>query len=177
MAHRRALPVLAVLALAGGVLLADGCGPGVDLKKISVVDVLSGYADGGVLTEGAMAGWNHMLPSITFRLRNDSATPMSGVRLTAAFWPEGKDAELDSLELPGIPADQLLAPGATTEPITVRSNVGFNLEAARSELFKQTLFVDITAKLFAKHSGQIVPIGAFKLDRRLIPSTQAAKLP
>ena len=173
----RARPIVAVLALAGAMAAAPACGPGVDLQKITVTDVLTGYYDGGVVKDGAMSGWNHMLPSITFKLKNDSDAPMSGVRLTVAFWPAGKDAELDSLEVPGISAEQDLAPGAATEAITVRSTVGFNLEAARAELFNQSGFLDITAKLFAKRSGQIVPIGAFKLDRRLIPSQQAAKRP
>jgi hypothetical protein len=170
--RRRALFVLA-LALAA----TAACGPGVDLAKtVTVTDTLSGYYDDGVIKDGLNAGWSHIVPSLTFKLRNDGAEPIAGVRLTAAFWADGKDGESDSFELRGIGSDAL-APGATTEAITVRSTVGFNLEAPRAELFNQGRFVDWTIKLFAKRGGTIVPVGAFRVERRLLPHERDSKRP
>jgi len=148
----------------------------VDLSKVTVVDVITGYHDDGVIKEGPHAGWSHILPSITFKLKNDGAEGIANVRLMVSFWAEGKDGELDSRELPGIGLETV-APGASTEPITVRSTVGFNLEAARSELFNQSLFVDWTAKVFAKRGGRITPIGEFKIDRRLLPRERVPNRP
>jgi hypothetical protein len=42
-------------------------------------------------------------------------------------------------------------------------------------MFQHSQFKDFTVKLFAKRSGNIVPIGAFKIDRQLLPHvTQTA---
>jgi hypothetical protein len=159
-------------ALSGSLFGCDS----VDLKTVSVVDVISGYYDDGVIKEGPHAGWSHILPSITFKLHNDGKDPAANVRLMVSFWAEGKDGESDSRELAGIGNDAL-APGATGEPITVRSTVGFNLEAARTELFSQGGFVDWSAKVFARRGGRIVPIGTFKIDRRLLPHERVPNHP
>src|SRR5262249_7039911 len=156
----RLTPVVATFAL---VSMLVGCGPNVDLATIKVVDVVSGYHDDGVIKDpnSPQVGWSHILPSITFKLKNEGHEPISNVRLMVSYWAEGKDADSDSRELVGV-GNEPLAPGASTEPITVRSNVGFNLEAPRTELFNQSGFVDWTAKFFAKRSGRIVPIGTVK---------------
>ena len=134
-------------------------------QALDVTDVLGGYYDDGV-----KAGNSHIVPSITFRLHNKSAEAISGVQLTVAFWPDGADGELDSRLVRGIGSDAL-APGASTEAITVRSEVGFSVEGPRAEMFTHHLFKDFTAKIFAKRAGTIVRIGEFKLDRRLFPHT------
>jgi hypothetical protein len=170
----RSGPIVLALALSA----ASACGPSVDLAKaVAVTDVISGYFDDGVLKEGPNIGWSHILPTATFKLRNDSAQALSGVRLSVAFWADGKDGELDSREMQGISSEAPLAPGASSEAITVRSSVGFNLEAPRAELFNQPRFVDWTIKLFAKQGGRIVPIGAIKVDRRLLPRLRDSNRP
>jgi hypothetical protein len=174
MLRSRLAPIVAALALSATLI---GCGGSVDLTTaVKVVDVLTGYHDDGVIKDGPQAGWSHILPSITFKLKNESTGPISGVHLMVSFWADGRDGELDSRELQGIGNDPL-APGASTEPITLRSTVGFNLEAPRTELFNQSGFVDWTAKLFAKRGGRIVPIGAFKIDRRLLPRERVSNRP
>jgi len=174
MLRSRLGPIVVAIAL---ISTPIGCGANVDLATaVKAVDVLTGYHDAGVIKEGPQVGWSHILPSITFKLQNDSAAPISSVHLMVSFWPDGKDGELDSRELPGIGNDPV-APGASSEAITVRSTVGFNLEAPRTELFNQSGFVDWTAKLFAKRGGRIVPIGVFKIDRRLLPRERVSNRP
>jgi hypothetical protein len=173
MIRRHLGPVALALILAA----SSACGPGVDLAKAVVVaDTLTGFYDDGVIKDGPQAGWSHILPSITFKLRNDSAAALANVRLTVSFWAEGKDGESDSREVRGIGSDGL-APGATTDAITVRPGAGFNLEAPRAELFNQPGFVDWTVKLFAKQGGRIVPIGVIKIERRLIPHQRDSTRP
>jgi hypothetical protein len=169
-------PRLVSLVLAAALIGSlTGCDT-VDLKTIKVVDVISGYYDDGVIKEGPHSGWSHILPTITFKLQNAGTAPVSSVHLMVSFWAEGKDGELDSREVPGIGTDAV-APNGTGEPITIRSTVGFQLEAARTELFNQGGFVDWSAKIFAKRGGRIVPIGEFKIDRRLLPHERSANHP
>jgi hypothetical protein len=166
-------PIALLLLLAPG----SACGPAVDLAKaVAVTDVFTGYYDDGVIRDGPQAGWSHVLPSITFKLRNESTDHLANVRLTVSFWAEGKDGESDSRELRGIDSTGL-APGASTEAITVRPGAGFNVEGARAEMFDRSNYVDWTIKVFAEQGGRIVPIGAFKVDRRLIPHQKDSNRP
>lgn len=159
---RRLLAALVTLVWLTG---ASSCGPRVELAKaIAVTDVLSGYHDVGVVD-----GLNKLVPSITFKLRNVSANPISGVQLTIAYWEVGADGENESLLVRGI-GDTALEPGASTEPITVRATKGYTTEGARADIFTHSMYRGFIAKLFAKQGGRIVPLGEFKTDPRLIPA-------
>jgi hypothetical protein len=159
---RRSLAALATFVWLTG---ASSCGPRVDLAKALVVsDLLSGYHDVGVVD-----GLNKLVPSITFRLRNEAADPLSGVQLTVAFWEVGADGENESLLVRGI-GDTGLEAGASTDPITVRATKGYTTEGARADIFTHSLYRGFIAKVFAKQGGRIVPLGEFKIDPRLIPA-------
>ena len=161
MLRRRLVAIALGLACVAG---APACGPSIDLKTaLTVTDVLTGWYDDGVVN-----GQNHLVPSVSFRLKNTGAAPIAEVDLSVSFWRDGEDGEWQSVEVRGI-GSTAVAPGGSTEPMFVRSDVGYNLPSARAELFANREFKDATVKLFAKRGGQIVPIGEFKLDRRIIP--------
>jgi hypothetical protein len=150
-------------ALASAVATAS-CAASPNLTEaLTVTDVLSGWYDNGMKD-----GMNHMVPTITFRLRNESDRPLNSVQLTVAFWMEGKDGELDSLQVTGI-GSTAVPPGQSTDSITVRSTFGYTLQQPRAELFTHGDFKDWTVKMFARRSGRIYAIGEFKVDRRFIP--------
>lgn len=160
------MPRVLLTALAVALLLGPtaACGPPVDLSKaLEVTDLLTGYYDDGV-----KEGKNHLVPSISFKLRNRGTTTIGPVQLSATFWKTGDDGEWDSLLVQAILAKGLAA-GATTDSILLRANVGYNLEGARVDLFSHSLFKDITAKLFAHQAGGIFPLGQYKLDHSIIP--------
>jgi hypothetical protein len=160
MTTRRFAPVLAAAALLAG----TACGPSVDLgEALEVTDVLTGWYDNGPRPNGS-----HVVPSINFRLRNDSDSPLSSVLLTVVFWRDGDDGEWDSKLVTGID-EHALAPGASTEPILVRLPVGYNQPGPLNEIFENSQFKDATVRIFARRSGHIVPIGEFPIERRIIP--------
>ena len=136
-------------------------------QAIEVTDIISGYYDNGIKD-----GFNHMVPMITFRLKNRTDQPLNSVQLTVAFWVAGKDGDQDSRQIVGI-GGTAVQPGQSSESITVRSSVGFTLAQPRADLFTHPDFVDWTVKMFARRSGRIYAIGEFKVDHRFIP--QAAK--
>jgi hypothetical protein len=139
----------------------------VDLRESLVVtDVLSGWYDNGIKD-----GKVHLVPSITFRLKNVGAEPVRSVEITAAFWQQGRDGEWDSVLLKAIGGDGLEA-GGSTDAITARLGVGYTLEGARADFFTHSQYLDVTAKLFAKRGGRIVGLGEFMLDRRIIPNAR-----
>ena len=136
-------------------------------QAIEVTDIISGWYDNGIKD-----GFNHMVPMITFRLKNKTEQPLNSVQLTVAFWQDGSDGEADSRQVVGIGGTAVPA-GQSSESITVRSSVGYTLEGPRADLFTHSLYKDWTVKMFARRSGRIYSIGEFKIDRRFIP--QAVK--
>jgi hypothetical protein len=141
------------------------CGPGFSLEKdLEITDLSTGWYDDGI---DPATTWNHMVPSVTFRLKNNGTRGVSGVQLTLAFWVDGDDGEKDSKLVRGV-GDETLAPCASTEPIVVRGGFGYNVEGARADIFDRSAFRDWTVKVFAKRGGAIVPKGEFKIERRVI---------
>lgn len=153
-----------VLACAGA-----GCGPAPDLAKLEITDTFTGWYDFGVV-----GGLNKLVPSLSFRLKNNGTVPVDFVQLTVSFWQEGADGEQDSAEVRGI-GSEAVAPGATSEPILVRATVGYTTGGARSEIFVNEDYKDFIVKVFAKRAGKIIPIGELKIDRRIIPQTASGR--
>lgn len=154
-----------LVALAGAG--ASGCAE-VDYKAaLQMSDLSSGFYDAGVTD----LGLNKLVPSVTFSLKNVSAEPVTSIDLVVFFWAEGRegeeDQELDEIIVTAIGSEGL-APGAATEAIVVRSKQGYTLEQARAELFTHPRFRDVTAKVFLKRGGRIMPFGEYTIDRRLL---------
>lgn len=162
---RARLRVLALTAgLAAAAVLAASC-QHVDLSKtLSVTPILSGYYDAGLLD-----GWAHLLPTLTFKLKNTGTQDVpAGIQVTVGFWFAGDtDGENDSIVLP--PLEKTLAPGEESGTITAQAPHGFRLEGARQDLFTNSRFKDMLAKVFAARHGTIYPLGAFPIDHQIIP--------
>jgi hypothetical protein len=166
------LPAVALLVLSLSLLTGAGCGPKVDLATaVQITDVFSGWYDFGLEN-----GLNKLVPSLSFRLKNAGTTPLSQIQLLVSFWQDGADGESDSKDVAGIGA-AAVAPGGTSDPVLVRSGVGYTIDQPRAELFTHSGFKDFSARVFAKRDGRIVKIGEFKIDRRIIPHVAAAGRP
>ncbi len=147
------------------VAASAGCNS-VDLNtQVKVVDISSGYYDNGLTA----AGLNHLVPSITFSVRNISDREVSSIDMVVMYWAQGQDAEQDEALLKVVAGSGLPA-GATSEPIVSRSKIGFTLASPRAELFNHSLFRDWIVKLFLKRGGKIVPAGEYKVEHRLLLS-------
>jgi hypothetical protein len=160
--------LLCIVGLGIALSAAAGCGPSIDLSKLSVVEPFTGWYDDGIKD-----GLNKLVPSISFKLQNTGSVPATEVQLTISFWREGDDGEMDGKEVRGLGAEPL-APGAASEPILVRANNGYTLAQPRSELFTHSMFKDVTARVLAKRDGKIVRLADIKIDRRIIPRLSAA---
>ena len=146
-----------------------GCGPAPDLAKLELTDTFTGWYDFGVV-----GGLNKLVPSVSFRLKNNDSVPVDFVQLTVSFWQEGADGEQDSAEVRGI-GNQAVAPAGLSDPILVRATVGYTTAGARSEIFVNEIYKDFIVKIFAKRAGKIIPIGELKIDRRIIPQTASGR--
>jgi hypothetical protein len=157
-AHLRLLLLLALVSFAG-------CGPTVDLTtglQVSIVD--SGWYDLGIVN-----GQNKLVPTVVFTLHNISDQKLVTLQINALFRRVTENTEWGSGFLT-VAGSQGLAPGATSDPITIKSQLGYTgSDQSRQEMLQNSQFVDAKVELFAKYgSTQWVKVGAFPITRQVM---------
>ena len=146
-------------------VLAAGCVRSIAVEQaLEITDVHTGWYDAGIV-EGRK---NKLVPSISLRLRNISQEPIKSVQLNAIFRRVGEEEAWSDHFAKGI-GQQDLAPGATTPPIVLRSNLGYTGEQPRLQMLKNREFVDARVEIFGKHGSRTwVRIGEYRIDRQLL---------
>ena len=158
---RASVRLLLFLAIAS----SAACGPTVDLTKglqVAVVD--SGWYDLGIVN-----GQNKLVPTVIFTLHNTSDQTLGTLQVQALFRRVTENTEWGNGFLTVV-GSKGLAPGATTDTITIKSQLGYTgSEQSRQEMLQNTHFVDAKVELFAKYaSTQWVRVGVFPVTRRLL---------
>jgi len=141
------------------------CGPTVDLTKgLEVTIVNSGWYDLGIVN-----GQSKLVPTVVFTLRNISDQKLVTLQINALFRRVTENTEWGSGFLT-VAGSQGLAPGATSDPITIKSQLGYTgSDQSRQEMLQNSQFVDAKVELFAKYgSTQWVKVGAFPITRQLM---------
>jgi hypothetical protein len=142
-----------------------GCAPKVDLTKGLQVDILNtGWFDAGIVN-----GQNKLVPSVTFTLKNLSNQKLAALQVQALFRRVNETEEWGSgfKTVVGSPG---LSPGATTPPITMRSERGYTgSDQSRQEMLQNSHFVDAKVELQAKYaSTQWARLGTYPITRQLL---------
>ena len=143
----------------------SGCGgPTVDVAQgLQVVDVASGWFDLGVV-----AGQNKLVPSITFKLKNVSDQTLKVLQVNVVFRRVGDPADWGD-GFRKVAGMEGIAPGATSDVITVDSPLGYTGADARADMLKNAQFLDAVAYVAAKYgSTQLKAIGEFPIARQLL---------
>jgi hypothetical protein len=154
----RLLLLLAIVPVAG-------CGPTVDLTKgLEVAVVNSGWFDLGIVN-----GQTKLVPTIVFTLKNVSDQTLAALQVNALFRRINETEEWGSGFVTVIGSEGL-APGATTAPVTIRSNLGYTgSEQSRQDMLQNSHFVDAKIDIFAKYaSTQWVKVGTYPITRQLL---------
>jgi hypothetical protein len=155
---------LSVAAIALIAAVAAGCEKPVDLTHaIQVEEVSSGWYDAGMVN-----GQNKLVPSVTFKVKNVSDRPLNVLQMNVLFRRLTEDTEWGS-GFVTVAGSAGLAPGVTSDPVTVKSQLGYTGTEARQEMMKNSQFVDAKVQLFAKYaSTQWVRVGEFPVTRTLL---------
>lgn len=157
-ASARLLLLLAIVSSAA-------CGPTVDLTKgLQVTIVNSGWYDLGIVN-----GQNKLVPTVMFTLHNTSDQTLGTLQVQALFRRVTENTEWGNGFLTVV-GSKGLAPSATTDLITVKSQLGYTgSEQSRQEMLQNTQFVDAKVELFGKYaSTQWVRLGSFPVTRQLL---------
>jgi len=147
------------------IVSSAACGPTVDLTKgLQVSIVNSGWYDLGIVN-----GQNKLVPTVIFTLQNTSDQKLVTLQINALFRRVSENTEWGSGFLT-VAGSQGLAPGATSDPITIKSQLGYTgSEQSRMEMLQNTQFVDAKVELFGKYaSTQWVRLGSYPITRQLL---------
>ena len=176
--------VAAVVILAG----CTGSRVAVD-QALSVEDITTGWLDVGIDDFGR----NKLVPTISFRLANQSNESVRTLQLNGVFRRcvveyagqnepvsevspadptagtcAGEMQEWGSSYLRAVGREGL-EPGAATEPFTMESGLGYTGEQARLEMLQHRQFVDVKVEVFVKRQAEgWVKLGEHPIDRQLL---------
>ena len=150
-----------VFALA---VLASACGPTVDLSKGLQVELIStGWFDAGIVE-----GKNKLVPTVTFKVKNVSDQKLVALQMNAVFRRVSEKEEWGS-GLLSVAGSEGLAPGATSGPLSIKSQLGYTGTESRAEMLQNREFVDARVSLFAKYAAtQWTPVAEAPISRQLI---------
>jgi len=145
-------------------LFVAGCNGADPTTQLEPIDIITGWYDAGIV-EG---GKNKLVPSVSVRLRNKSSDPVRSVQVNAIFrrvsepepWGEHFGWAIQR---------EPLAPGATTEPIVLRSQRGYTGEQPRMQMLQNKEFVDAKVEIFLKRGSQVwAKLAEFPVARQLL---------
>lgn len=141
-----------------------GCGKPVDLtKSLEVVDVSTGWFDAGIVD-----GQNKLVPSITFKFKNNASESLGTLQANVQFKRVGEDAEWGS-GFVKVVGSEGLPPGQSSPTQTVNCPKGYTGTDPRQQMLQNSQFVDARVIVYAKYgSTNWVPVGDYTVDRRLI---------
>jgi hypothetical protein len=163
MRARRQLRAFLVVVVASAGLA--GCDKPIDLTKaLQVEEVASGWHDAGMVE-----GKNKLVPSITFKVKNVSDQPLSVLQMNVLFRRVTEEATEWGSGFVTVAGSSGLKAGATSDPLTVTSQLGYTGTEARADMMKNSQFIDAKVQLFAKYaSTQWVKIGEYPVTRTLL---------
>ena len=172
------------------VVLAACGGAQLDVTEaLSVEDVMTGWLDKGIDDLGR----NKLVPTISFRLANNSDENVRTLQLNGVFrrcvvayagQPEpvsevspadvtagtcpGEIQEWGSSYLRAVGREGL-EPGTATEPFTMESGLGYTGEQSRLNMLQHREFVDVKVEVFIKRQAdQWVKLGEHSIERQLL---------
>jgi hypothetical protein len=157
-------PGLALVALLA--LFSSSCGSSVEaVAALEPVDVVTGWFDDGIV-EGQK---NKLVPSVTLKLRNKSNEELSSIQINAIFRRVGEQEMWGEYFGWAIPRDPVLAAGAETDPLVMRSALGYTGTQARMQMLQNKEFVDAKVEIFLKQGSKVwAKLAEYPIQRQLL---------
>ena len=146
-------------------LLLSGCSSLEVENAVAVTDVQTGWYDAG-LVEGGQK--NKLVPSISLRLENLTPDEIASVQLNAIFRRVGEQEAWGEHYVMAINRDGL-GPKGKTNPIVLRSNLGYTGTQSRLQMLQNREFVDAKVEIYGKHGSRTwVKLAEHQIGRELL---------
>jgi hypothetical protein len=144
----------------------SSCGASADaVASLEPVDVVTGWFDEGILEDGK----NKLVPSVSLKLRNKGGEELQSIQINAIFRRVGEQEMWGEYFGWAIPRRPPLAPGAETEPLVMRSLLGYTGEQPRMQMLQNREFVDAKVEIFLKQGSKVwAKLAEFPIDRQLL---------
>ena len=150
------LPVLLAVTMAG-------CSDVNPIQVLEPQEVTTGWFDAGI-----QDGKNKLVPTVSLKLRNKAEQPITGVQIMAVFKRVGEQ-EMWGEHYGWAVRRDALAPGASTEAIVMRSQLGYTGEQPRIQILQHKDFIDAKVEVFLKKGSQVwAKLGEFPIERQLL---------
>ncbi len=155
------LALVAVLAL-----FSSSCGASVDaVAALEPVDVVTGWFDYGII-EGQK---NKLVPSVTLKLRNKTGEPLKSIQINAIFRAVNAPEMWGEYFGWAIPRDPGLAAGAATDPLVMRSTLGYTGTQPRMQMLQNKEFVDVKVEIYLKQGSKVwAKLAEYPIQRQLL---------
>lgn len=152
------------IALLLTAILISGCST-VDVEKaVELTDVNTGWYDAGIV-EGQK---NKLVPSVSLKLRNIAGEQVESIQLNAIFRRVGEQEAWGEHFVNAIDRSGLAAAG-TSNPIVLRSNLGYTGTQSRLQMLQNREFVDAKVEIYGKSGSRTwVKLGEYQIDRELL---------
>jgi hypothetical protein len=140
-----------------------GCKRENPAAALEPLDVVTGWYDAGIVE-----GKNKLVPSVTLKLRNKSEKPISSVQINAVFRRVGEEQGWGEHFGWAVQRNPL-PPGATTEALVLRSQLGYTGEQPRMQMLQNKEFVDAKVEIFLRQGSQVwAKLAEFQVARQLL---------
>lgn len=155
------LALVAVLAL-----FSSNCGSSIEaVAALEPVDVVTGWFDDGII-EGQK---NKLVPSVTLKLRNKSSEELKSIQINAIFRRVGEQEMWGEYFGWAIPRDPVLAAGAETAPLVMRSTLGYTGTQPRMQMLQNKEFVDAKVEIYLKQGSKVwAKLAEYPIQRQLL---------
>jgi hypothetical protein len=159
-ASRPRLAAFVLLALA-----CVSCGASEEaVAALEPLDVVTGWYDDGIV-EG---GKNKLVPSISMKLRNKSGEPVRSIQINAIFRRVNEQEMWGEYFGWAVPREPL-APGATTNPLVMRSALGYTGDQPRMQMLQNREFIDAKVEIYLKKGSKVwAKLAEYPIQRQLI---------
>ena len=143
----------------------SGCTTVNPVDVLEPIDVTTGWFDAGILADGK----NKLVPSVQLKLRNKSSAPIDGVQINAIF-RRVTETEMWGEHYGWAVRNEALAPGAATDEIVLRSQLGYTgADQSRLQILQHSGFIDAKVELYLKKGSQVwAKVGEFPIERQLL---------
>ncbi len=155
------LVLVAVLAL-----FSSNCGASVAaVAALEPIDVVTGWFDDGLV----VGQKTKLVPSVTLKLRNKSGEPLKSIQINAIFRRVGEQEMWGEYFGWAIPRNPGLAAGAETQPMVMRSALGYTGTQSRMQMLQNKEFVDAKVEIFLKQGSKVwAKLAEYPIQRQLL---------